>query len=51
MDTMPSPDSDFVLIPGNPPPQGAEIVWFKITGGGSGTMHKAVSPPDKEYEA
>ena len=33
MDTITSRDSDFVLIPGNPPPEGAEIVWFKGSGG------------------
>ena len=27
------PDETFVLIPGNPPPEGAEIVWFKGSGG------------------
>lgn len=29
MDMMTPPDQEFVLIPGNPPPKGAEIVWFK----------------------
>jgi lysophospholipase len=33
MDTTSPPDTEFVLVPGNPPPKGAEIVWFKGTGG------------------
>ena len=32
-DTSDLPDESFVLIPGNPPPQGAEIVWFKGSAG------------------
>ena len=48
MDTTPLPDTEFVLVPGNPPPQGAEIVWFKGTGGRA--LRACVAPalaPDK----
>ncbi|HPF22614.1 MAG TPA: alpha/beta hydrolase [Hyphomonas sp.] len=33
MDTITPQDTEFVLVPGNPPPEGAEIVWFKGSGG------------------
>lgn len=32
-DTAPQSDNGFVDVPGNPRPAGAEIVWFKGTGG------------------
>lgn len=33
MDILPAEHDGLVLIPGNDPPQGAEIVWFKGAGG------------------